>query len=227
MSTQEQEIIDQNPGTTLTEIRPEPGQKQVNFFPVFPTLMAEVAPGLDAAGMARDAIALAGDTVNYEGGFTTYFSQQDLEGRYGVAELKEAIYNTAMVYADQNKFEVHKEGIDLQLWVSVIRNNGWHGHHRHPKSHLSGTYYVQVPEGASPITFVNPTAIYRMNEPFIRPADFQEFSAPELPIVPKPDTLFMWPSWLEHYVPASQATEVRVAYSFNVVFKEGQQAANG
>lgn len=215
MSTQET-----NPGTVLTEIKPQAGddKRQVNFFPVFPTLMAEVTLDLPVKDMVADALAMAGDTENYEGGFTTFFSRADLEGRPGIAELKEAIYNVAMVYADQAKFEVKREGINIHLWVSVIHPRGFHGHHRHPRSHLSGTFYAQVPENGSPIIFVNPTAGLRMNDPLIRPEDLQEFTAENLPITVKPNQMFVWPSWLEHFVPSSlnKAEGPRVAYSFNV-----------
>lgn len=216
-----------NEGTTLREIDPETGQptKRVNFFPAFPTLMSEITLDLPVDKMAADAVALAGGQENYEGGFTTYFSQSEISNRLGVPELKDAIYNVSMAWADQNKWEVARESIRIQVWVSVIHAKGFHGIHNHPKSHLSGTFYAQVPTNGSPIIFMNPTQVYRMNEPVIRPEDMQEFNAPEMPIVPKPNQMFCWPSWLSHHVPSSmdKAEGLRVAYSFNVTFEEPTQ----
>jgi uncharacterized protein (TIGR02466 family) len=197
------------------------GQKQVDFFPVFPILMGHVALDLPVAEMSKDMIALAGSRVNYEGGFTTYFSKENLDGRVGIDDLKDAIFNVAMVYADQAKWEVKREEINIELWGSVIHKDGFHGPHRHARSHLSGTFYAQVPNNASPIVMLNPTTALRMNEPFILPKDYMEFSAPELPIPPKVNDMFVWPAWLEHFVNTShgKAEDVRVAYSFNVVYQ--------
>jgi uncharacterized protein (TIGR02466 family) len=207
--------------TEVTTTEQEGGNKQVQFVPVFPTLIADIRNvGLNTQGLVTDAIQLAGDTVNYEGGFTTYFTKHDIESSIrGVKELKAAVYGVAMAYCDQYKYEIDREACNIHLWVSVIRKGGWHGRHIHPRSQISGTYWAQADDKAARIVFCNPTAGLRMHEPYIAPNDLQEFTSPTLTIQPESDMMMMWPSWLEHEVmPSEEQERPRVAYSFNIDF---------
>jgi len=207
-------------GTVLTDITPKEGNKTINFFPAFPLLMLDIKNiGIDHKGMVEDTLALAGDTENYEGGFTTFFSNTNIDQVRGVKELKEAIYGVALAYIQELKYEVDPDACNIHMWGSVIRNKGYHGRHNHPRCVFSGTYYAQTEKDSGPIVFYNPTQPMRMAEPTIRPQDLGEFTSPTFTLQPETDQLIMWPHWLDHEVQASNKQTIpRVAYSFNVDF---------
>ena len=114
----------------------------------------------------------------------------------------------------------------LFSWYNVNRRGDHHGPHTHPKSYLSGTYYVRVPPapanlddpGARPgcISFYDPRTGANMitvgTEPDARAVHV---------VCPRDGALLMWPSPLQHYVHPNLSAEPRISISFNVVMDGG------
>ena len=100
------------------------------------------------------------------------------------------------------------------LWVNILRPGGGHSGHIHPHSIISGTLYVEVPEGAGPLKLEDPRLPMLMNAP-ARTADAPEALRSFVYAVPAPGTIFLWESWLRHEVPASRAKADRISISFN------------
>ena len=110
--------------------------------------------------------------------------------------------------------------------VALLR--GWprpgarHAPHTHPRSYLSGTYYVSVPPA--------PTSV---DDPRARPACISfydprtganmitvgaESDARASHVVrPSAGMLLMWPSPVQHYVHPNLSEERRITISFNVI----------
>jgi uncharacterized protein (TIGR02466 family) len=202
----------------ITESQPDPDAKNViNYNPIFPILMAQINLDLPVTDMAEDLMSLANNTENYSGGFTTYYTNQYIDGVRGITDLKQAIYGVAAAYMKELKYDVNLEKCGIHLWANIMKKDGYHGHHRHERSVLSGTYYVQTFEDSSPLIIENPTSMFRMHEPIVaKPEDYTAFTSPMLSLQPKPNTLFMWPSWLVHHVPSSKSSLPRISLSFNV-----------
>lgn len=198
--------------------QPDPNAVNViNYNPVFPTMFADVKLDLPVVDMATDILALAQDTENYDGGYTTYFNNQNIDHVRGIAELRQAIFGVVTSYARELKYELNDNKVSIQMWASVMRKNGFHGVHNHPRSQFSGTFYVQCDETMSPIVFHNPTAPFRMHEPLVgRPQDHTPFTSPSLMIQPRVGSMIIWPSWIYHHVERMRVDGPRISISFNV-----------
>lgn len=207
-----------NAVTTVPEQDPN-AKNVINYNPVFPTMMAQIKLELPTENMAQELLQLAVDTENYEGGYTTYFNGQTIDHIKGIKELKEAIYGVSVAYCRELKFDLNPDRCGINVWANVMRKGGHHGIHNHPRSVVSGTFYVKAEEDHPPIVFINPTSDLRMHEPIVkRPEDFTAFTSPTLMIQPKPNDMLIWPSWINHHVPKSASSSPRISISFNVDF---------
>jgi uncharacterized protein (TIGR02466 family) len=107
-------------------------------------------------------------------------------------------------------------------WHNTNRYGDHHAPHTHPRSYLSGTYYVRVPPDpavvddprAQPgcISFYDPRTGANMitvgSEPDARAAHV---------VHPSAGTLLMWPSPVQHYVHPNLSSENRVSICFNLI----------
>lgn len=104
------------------------------------------------------------------------------------------------------------------LFVSEIFPGEQHPSHRHPNSIVSGVFYLQVPQGSSPIIIEDP----RPHFSFFGPDNFisQEtiYNTPQVVLYPKVGDIYLWNSWLPHTVPVSRSSYDggRVTMVFNV-----------
>jgi len=113
----------------------------------------------------------------------------------------------------------------LQGWANVNRFGDYHDYHNHPRSYLSGTYYVKIPEEMERlktradlrpgcITFYDPR--YGANMTAIKGDPYID---PEYTIRPQPGLLLLWPSFINHFVHPNLSKQTRVTVSFNVMLK--------
>ncbi|MBX9765707.1 MAG: hypothetical protein K2X47_00425, partial [Bdellovibrionales bacterium] len=78
----------------------------------------------------------------------------------------------------------------------------------------SGTYYVKVPKGGSPLKVEDPRIACFMGSPARKPrASIKNQRYVELQ--PNAGEVFLWESWLKHEVPPHTAKESRISISFN------------
>lgn len=209
------------PGTEIVE---QPGQKNViNYNPVFPTLMGQIElTDIDTQALADDLIKAAGGRENYEGGWTTYFTQDNLAHIREFDKVAQAAVGVAVSYAKEMKWQVQPEDARLYIWANVMTKKGLHPIHRHPLASVSGTFYVKCNEKSAAIQFFSPMASLRMHEPRPAPQDQGPFTSDTLTILPRPSTMLVWPAWLEHCVNQHLDDEPRVSISFNVDFVRKQ-----
>jgi len=78
--------------------------------------------------------------------------------------------------------------------------------------HVYFTYWSAAEDRASPLVFENPAGSSMMQYP-----PRQEHY--EYPHKPKTGDMLIWPSWLQHKVLTQMSDAMRVAISFNVVYK--------
>ena len=79
---------------------------------------------------------------------------------------------------------------------------------------LSGTLYVEVPEGSGAIRFEDPRLPMMMAAP-VRRDDAPEELRPFVAVQPRSGLLLMWESWLRHEVLPGTAKADRLSISFN------------
>ena len=148
-------------------------------------------------------------------GYTSYGSLNDLPQRFPeFAELKRHLDRHAVAYAKALNFDLARKPRLDNLWVNILKPGGGHTGHIHPHAFLSGTVYVDVPDGASSLKIEDPRLAMMMARPGLT-AEASEAEQPFVYLKPAPGTVLMWESWLRHEVPANRAEEQRISISFN------------
>jgi uncharacterized protein (TIGR02466 family) len=183
---------------------------------LFPTMLyeAEMAHVELLTELAHSIRTLAVDDTAGRGwsrehhyaGYTSYASLNDLPRRDpAFAELAKLLTRHAGKLSTELGWEA-KPKLD-SLWVNLLKSGGHHSGHIHPHSIISGTLYVDVPEGAGCIRFEDPRMPLMMAAP-TRPDSF-------VTIQPRPGLLLRWESWLRHEVLAGSGRGDRLSISFN------------
>ena len=149
-------------------------------------------------------------------GYTSYASLDDLPRRAtAFAELKKRLDRHAAAFAKALHLDLGARRLVLDsLWANVLKPGGAHSGHIHPNSVLSGTYYVAVPPGASPLRFEDPRLPMMMASP-PRSAEAPEEDRQFVYVQPQAGSLLLWEAWLRHEAPANAARTDRISISFN------------
>ena len=148
-------------------------------------------------------------------GYTSYASLNDLPRRDpAFADLAKVLTKHAAAFATELAFDLPRKPKLDSLWVNLLKPGGHHSSHLHPHSILSGTLYIEVPEGSGRIRFEDPRSGLMMAAP-PRRADAPAELAPFATIAPRPGLLLLWESWLRHEVLPGTAKTERLSISFN------------
>jgi uncharacterized protein (TIGR02466 family) len=148
-------------------------------------------------------------------GYTSYASLNDLPKRDPeFSTLAKLLDKHAAAFARELSFaSARKLKLD-SIWINVLEPGGAHSGHIHPHSVLSGTFYVDVPAGASALKLEDPRLAMMMAAP-PRRDDAPEGERTFVYVSPKAGDVLMWESFVRHEVPANGAKKARVSVSFN------------
>ncbi|HTQ07434.1 MAG TPA: TIGR02466 family protein [Polyangiaceae bacterium] len=138
----------------------------------------------------------------------------DLRDRAEFADLKKIIMAEATVVTSGMGFE----GLGMVLsqpWFVVSPAGGMNARHCHPRSFLSGAYYVKVPPGSSPLCFHDPRPVKLYATPSSPNFKITPYTTETLNCTIREGLLVLFPAWLDHSVPPHQAEGERVVLSFN------------
>ena len=191
---------------------------------IFPTLLreAEIDPTLLPA-LARSIRAFAADDgagrswsrKHRYAGYTSYASLDDLPRRDpAFASLAKLLARHAAAFAGDCAFDLQRKPRLDSLWVNLLKTSGHHTGHIHPHSIISGTLYVEVPDGSGDIRFEDPRLPLMMAAPMRRP-DAPEELRSFVTVKPRAGLLLLWESWLRHEVLAGTGRGERLSISFN------------
>ena len=102
------------------------------------------------------------------------------------------------------------------MWCNLQRPEPAASHypHEHANSLLSGTYYAEVGDGRSPISFYSPIRVKMIALATKQPNDLNSARI-EVPV--ETGDLLLWPSELQHAVMPYQGNNRRVSISFNIM----------
>jgi uncharacterized protein (TIGR02466 family) len=99
----------------------------------------------------------------------------------------------------------------LQSWINLHDRGGFNFLHMHEGSLLSGTFYINVPEGSGQFVFRDP-----------RPGVLNSSIKGGVPnghadvhLAPSAGLMVLFPCWMEHYVEPHEGDEPRIAIGFN------------
>jgi len=192
---------------------------------LWPTkLLRRMTQGCEAHNAALSAMILDLDAASVS--LTTDYRDVHLFERTVpcMAWLRDLVNATTIDYLKHCQLN-HPIDWTIHGWPNVNRFGDYHGQHNHPRSYLSGTYYVQVPSETkggpyradvtpNSISFHDPRAMANMTaikgDPNINP---------EYRIDPQPGLIALWPSFLNHSVHPNLSEEPRISISFNIVLK--------
>ena len=165
---------------------------------------------------AEDRAGQAWCRANGYRGYTSYAALTDLPQRASIfADLVQRIDPHVARLARALDLDLGRRRLALDsLWINVLEPGGHHGLHVHPNSVVSGTFYVDVPKGASAIRFEDPRLARMMAAP-PRKASARPGNRTFVAIEPKAGTVLLWESWLGHEVPVNGAKKPRLSISFN------------
>jgi uncharacterized protein (TIGR02466 family) len=178
-----------------------------------PALIAELE--ISCRMLAQeDKAGRAWSKANGYPGYTSYASLSDLPQRDpAFDDLKRALDKHVKIYIAEAFLDLPKPKLD-SLWVNILKSGGGHSGHIHTHSAISGTIYIAVPEGSSPLKLEDPRLPLMMSAPLRRhnaPEDLRSFHYAQ----PEVGTIFLWESWLRHEVPQGSAKSDRISISFN------------
>ena len=111
------------------------------------------------------------------------------------------------IHADQYEIEI------TEMWGNVSPKGKDHHVHSHPNNLYSGIFYITAGE---PTMFIDPRPPHNVLVPRHDPNHFVDSLVSSEAM---PNTIVMFNSWLQHFVPVNQSDEVRKTISFNVLLR--------
>jgi uncharacterized protein (TIGR02466 family) len=110
----------------------------------------------------------------------------------------------------------NKEEVDLtSIWFNINEYKDFNLPHNHPFSKISGVFYIKVPKNSGNIVFLNDSKIenYLIKEEII---EYNHYNSAKWFIKPEENILYLFPSWINHYVQPNLSNEKRISISFNL-----------
>ncbi len=194
--------------------------------PLFVTRVYEAdlsaEPGFSAADLTAAARAIADQDLagqawardNAYGGYTSYASLDDLIRRDSLFDdLRRILDRHVKAFAGELFLDAGKLRLN-SFWINILKPGAAHSGHIHPGSVISGTVYVDLPKGASPLKLEDPRLPMMMAAPRRR-ADAPETDRTFVYMTPAAGTVYLWESFIRHEVPANTARRERISLSFN------------
>ncbi|WP_435256590.1 TIGR02466 family protein [Thioclava sp. FR2] len=149
-------------------------------------------------------------------GYTSYASLDDLPWRMPIFKaLEAALDKHVAAFCDELGFDLGDKKLKCNaLWINILPEGGTHASHIHPHSVISGTTYVQMPEGTSSLKLEDPRLPMMMMSP-LRRKNVAEELRQFVYVTPVVGDVLLWESWLRHEVPMNMSEGERISVSFN------------
>jgi uncharacterized protein (TIGR02466 family) len=154
--------------------------------------------------------------ANNYAGYTSYASLSDLPWRFPIFKDLVAVLDAHVAaFAKDLAFDLGDKKLVLEdIWINILPEGGIHTSHIHPHSVISGTTYVQMPDGTSALKLEDPRSQMMMAAP-VRLKDAPEELRTFIYVKPDEGDVLLWESWLRHEVPMNMAEDDRISVSFN------------
>jgi uncharacterized protein (TIGR02466 family) len=102
---------------------------------------------------------------------------------------------------------------EMQSWVNIHDRGGFNFQHMHEGALLSGTFYLQVPEGSGALVFKDPRA--GVLHSYAKGGGVNAYK--DIQLRPSAGLLVLFPHWLEHFVEPHDNDMPRICIPFNAV----------
>jgi uncharacterized protein (TIGR02466 family) len=123
---------------------------------------------------------------------------------------------------------VFKKGTTIKLgkvWINIGHTGAYNPSRNHPKSDLSGIFWINVPEHSGDIIFTNPIAYSNfglneaLSEGFKKSTNFYSSYS----IKPLEGNIILFPSFLMHEISDNNNVKDRINISFNIMVDSNSQ----
>jgi uncharacterized protein (TIGR02466 family) len=163
-----------------------------------------------------DAAGRRWSARNYPGGYTSYGSCHWLQRMSPTfEELRRKLQRHVARFVAASQWNLEERELSMtDCWINIMPRHTVHSLHLHPLSTLSGTYYVQVPEGSSGIKFEDPRLDRFMAAP-PRKANARAANRAWITLPARAGEVVLFESWLRHEVGPNPLDAERVSVSFN------------
>jgi uncharacterized protein (TIGR02466 family) len=99
------------------------------------------------------------------------------------------------------------------IWLNINGYKDYNTTHTHPFSKISGVFYVKTPKKGGNIVFINESEIENFfPDAFIK---YNSYNSMKTSFLAKENTLYLFPSFVKHYVEPNLSKEKRISFSFN------------
>jgi uncharacterized protein (TIGR02466 family) len=167
-------------------------------------------------------------------------TDEDLdEGSKGMYILdKPQLKNLRKQITDTIDYFVHQslgidDGIKFDIstsWANRYLNDELVIKHNHKNSMISGVYYIETTATTAPIVFEQAWShvnlFHSTTTPTFKQTHANEYNSTTHTIYPRTGDLLLFPSHLEHTVPASDSKDIRYSLAFNC-FARGHMGSRG
>jgi uncharacterized protein (TIGR02466 family) len=107
----------------------------------------------------------------------------------------------------------NKELSITNIWLNINNYKDHNSLHSHPFSKISGVFYLKAPKDCGDIVFINSSEIENF---FDTPFDkYNFYNSMHASFLAEPNVLYLFPSWVKHYVKPNLSNEKRISFSFN------------
>ena len=134
-----------------------------------------------------------------------------------IANLNHALSAHLNIYS--KKLEIKPLKI-VDLWININNYKDYNTIHMHPRSIISGVFYIKVPVNSGNLILINPSSDF-MDSCIDSENDLKNKNnknSTQVVFEPKENLLVMFPSWINHMVdPNMNETEERISISFNSI----------
>jgi len=156
----------------------------------------------------------------YLGYKSTYDPARSLDDMIDVPKellnFKEFAYKECVKYLNQLGYMTDVMNLEIQLAVNKMEYGDSHQTHVHPGVLVTGTFYLSVPTGSSPLYVADPRTLKQMNT---TPMAFEtDYTADIIDIDIKEGTLVIMEGYMGHGV-RKNLSEERIVLIFNLVDK--------
>jgi len=163
-----------------------------------------------------DKAGRAWSRERYWSGYTSYSSLTDLPFRSPTFDsLKKSLDREVVKFVETLEWNLQGGRLKMSTcWINIMGQGCHHSAHLHPRSVISGTYFVKIPNRSGGFQIEDPRLASFMGTPEAKQKSKME-SRRYIQFQPKAGDIFLFESWLKHQVPANRSTSDRISISFN------------
>lgn len=184
----------------------------MELFPIFSTVIAKFKLKQNLNNLEKFCVSLKDKQGRKLSNLSGYQSKNiDLKNKIikiFVNEIQQKINEYKKIYSIDLNLNI------LNLWININKYKDANASHTHPGSYISGVFYIKAPKNCGNIVFKNSNQI----ENFIQENIFSSFTnvnSSLYHVSPEENVLYLFPSWLEHYVEPNLSKKNRISISFN------------